>query len=271
MKRWAIAMVSPLIATAAVAGLGFLPAPSEVTVGVNELPDDYDPAAIVRSFEHLHSMETPKHLMVKNAVRNGTEFYVSEYFYVLKHVAPPEGYVLDYVYLFGSEAGAPVLYWRKTKETPFKTLEEYEQGRVGLRNSREIEKPEELNYNRFPELILDGSPESFFEQFVIEVLAGQFYLFWHANTYDTEIVTTREDIERIINVVADYGVPMSDWQMVIAREANIAPRVSWISDNEAVLSVVTFSKWVGLIRETRKVSRKHPHVIKSNQVLKQYY
>lgn len=235
--------------------------------GKNELPKDYDAAAVVAAVVRLHAVANknwPEHLMRDSPVRNRKEFDVAKYFEVLKHVSAPEGQVLDYVYSYSGGNGSPHLYLRAIDAAPFRTCNEYEKSLGGW------EKAYEAQRNLFIQLRLDGSSESFFEQFVFDKLAGQFYLAWHANYNDSTIVTTTNEMERIIAEIDkdDFGTPLTAEQKTAARKADLAPLVEWSDDKVAEVSIVLFSKWGGLYRITRRVARTYPHAVEKTEIEK---
>lgn len=118
-------------------------------------------------------------------------------------------------------------------------------------------------------LRLDGTPESFFELVLFAVLAGQFYLSWHAGYHDAKIVTTPEALERILAEPAtrDFGSPFSDEQQEQARKLVLTPSVTFLDDHTAGVSVVLFSKWGGFTRMTQTVSRTYPHTLAQPDVM----
>ena len=103
---------------------------------------------------------------------------------------------------------------------------------------------------------------------MFDELAGQFYLAWHANYNDSTIVTTTNDMERIIAEIDkdDFGTPLTAEQKSAARKADLAPRVTWSDEKVAEVSVVLFSKWGGLYRITRRISRAYPHVVEKTEI-----
>ncbi len=114
----------------------------------------YDPCAVVDAFQRLHDDADgsfPDHFGAYEAKRDGTEFDVNLYFTVLKHLSPPEGYVLDYVY-FRCLGGMPVLYWRKQNAARFSTYGEYDKNAGGY--DKIIEQENRLSSR----LVLDGTP-----------------------------------------------------------------------------------------------------------------
>jgi hypothetical protein len=219
----------------------------------------YDPAEIVNSITGLHieaNAGLPKHLMKEGAERKPTDFDVMRYFDILKHISPPKGYTLDYTYAYAGGNGRPHLYLHTTNDAPFKTHAEYEKAMGGWRKA--AESSEKLSSR----LCLDNSAESFFEQVVFEMLAGQFYLSWHANYNDIMIVTTKKDLVRIFKKIdaADFGRRLTKKDKDIALKCDLTPRVFRLDNDTAEVSVVMFSKWRGLYRITKQVSITYPHV-----------
>lgn len=245
----------------------FLMSFSVVNATENELPMDYNASQIVASVVRLHTQadkNRPKRLEESDLIRNRNEFDVANYFDVLKHISPPEGHVLDYVYCMDIIGGRPSLYLRETGEIPFKTFAEYEAALGGI---KKVSETEDCMPTR---LRLDGSAESFFEQFVFDILAGQFYLYWHANYNDSMIITTADDLEHLFKEIDkdDFGQPLTDEQKNAARKVDLTPRVVFPSDKTAEVSIVIFSKWGGLDRVTRSVTRTYPHIFKNIKVEK---
>ena len=245
----------------------FLMSAGAATATENELPVDYNASQIVTSVVRLHiqaDKNRPKHLRELDTPRNQNEFDVTKYFEVFKHISPPEGHVLDYVYSMDIIGGRPFLYLHEAREIPFKTFSDYEKALGGIKKVSETERcmPTRLR--------LDGSAESFFEQFVFDILAGQFYLYWHANYNDSVIITTADDLEHLFKEIDkdDFGQPLTDEQKTAARKVDLTPRVVFRSDKIAEVSIVIFSKWGGLDRVTRSVARTYPHVFKNIKVEK---
>lgn len=171
------------------------------------------------------------------------EFDVSQYFDVLKHVSPPVGHVLDYVYFSGETAGRPRLYLRKETQPRLKTCEEY---KAAGASEQECDLPILLG--------ADGTPESFFELVVFKILAGQFQLFWHAGYNDTKIVTSPNEVKEII-----AGLSLSDELEAKAWQMELTPIVEFLDQHTASVSLVVFSNWGGFSRVTEAISRHYPH------------
>lgn len=183
----------------------------------------------------------------ENPKRKSTEFDPNRYFAVLKHLSPPDGQTLDYVYMSSHLEGHPQLYFRRVSDPPFKTHAEYEKAMTSLGASRQDER-------KLPSLLrLDGTPESFFELAVFSTLAGKFCLFWHAGYLHKQIITSRKQIE-------DYAKRpyLSDEQKEQVRKLDVTPIVKFLDQSTAEVSLVQES-WETFDRATWKIARSYPH------------
>jgi hypothetical protein len=127
--------------------------------------DKYVPHPVVASFVALHTganKESYDHLAAEDPVWTGHEFDVGKYFSVLKHLSPPKGYKLDYVYFSDAWGGCPILYLRKSRTRRYANFKEYQKKSTSSRD------------DLASQLRADGSSESFFELLVFKVLAGQY-------------------------------------------------------------------------------------------------
>ncbi len=209
----------------------------------------------VRAIQELHAQADllwPEHFQQGEEQRRGNEFDPSEYFRVLTHMVPPQGFVLEYIYCHGMD-GRPVFYWKDRSSSLLESCEQYSTV-VG----------EDGRLDKIAERIeLDGTLESFYELFVFKALAGQYYLSWHANYNDTQIVISQEDVEGILAGMrgSDFGYPLTEQQQNAARALKVEPSVQFLDEGAAQVSVVTFSKWGGFKRITQKISRAFPHVV----------
>ena len=106
--------------------------------------------------------------------------------------------------------------------------------------------------------------QGYFEYAALDIMADQFYLFWHANYNDYEIVCNRSEVEDIITRVnaGDFGAEMNLVQQARARAMkNVEPVVS-LSEDTATVQLITFTKWGGFYRETYTIDRSFPHTIR---------
>ena len=197
-----------------------------------------------------YSQDLPDHLMQENPEKVGGEFDVNEYFGVLDHLSMEPGYVLDYVYRFDGMGGSPLLFARPEDYPAPVTQAEYaaalEAGNVEQGFLHRVQ--------------IDGSEEGFFQFIVLKEIGGQFYLFWHANYFDTAIVCDPERIEAILSRPEDYATPFTRQQKREARAIDPAPVVE-IGEDSVVVEVVMFSDWGGFARGTYEISKSFPHAI----------
>jgi hypothetical protein len=201
--------------------------------------------------------------------REGVDFDPNSYFDVFLHVRPPETTVLDYVYCWFPGGGEPVLYLRHSTSVPFATFEDYALVHGGPSAYRRW--PQEL----LEDLVLDGTPESYFELVVLDAIGGQFCLHWHANYFDTKIITTRHGLEALLTELegeTKTGTPITTRQKEQALAIDPRPLVGFRDDNTVVVQVVAFSHFGGFSRITYEIDMSPPHKIRKRtpQVLVEY-
>jgi hypothetical protein len=205
-------------------------------------------ADIVAGVGELQSGGVPDHLM-ETGIKRGGEFDVNQYFNVLTHISMREGYALDYVYQNDSLGGFPLLYARPTDLAPYTSIEDV---------------PETMQASDFREyLVIEDVEQGYFEYVVLDIMARQFYLFWHANYNDTEIVCNRGEVSDIVASISsgNFGYAMNLAEQTKARAMrNIEPVVR-LSGDTAIVEFITFTKWGGFYRETYTISREVPHTV----------
>jgi hypothetical protein len=181
--------------------------------------------------------------------RQGDEFDVNQYFDSLTHISPRQGYVLDYVYQNDDLGGYPLLYARPVDQAPY---------------ASRADLPENTEWPDFREYLqVEDTEQGYFDYVVMDIMADQFYLFWHANYNDSQIVCNRQQLYDIVEQLSsgDFGNAIDPDQRQKARFLrNIAPLVR-LSGDSAVVEIVTFTKWGGFYRLTYTISREAPHKI----------
>ena len=56
----------------------------------------------------------------------------------------------------------------------------------------------------------DDTPESYFQLAVLSMMGSQFYLYWHANYNDSQIICDKVDVTDIVSSLdGDFGYPIS--------------------------------------------------------------
>jgi len=174
---------------------------------------------------------------------------VGRYFEVLTHLSMQEGYTLRWVYRDDKLGGFPVLYALPAGQEPFASLAEVPAG---------VELP-----SPFEHLRADGTERSFFELVVFRIMAGQFFLVWHAAYNDAQIVCDADAAQAIVESVnaGGFGRALDAAQRAQVRAMTaIEPRVR-LTATSAIVEMVVFSKWGGFSRHTYTVRRSSPHRI----------
>jgi hypothetical protein len=205
-------------------------------------------AEIVSAMAEIQSDELPDHLL-DTGTKQGSELDVNRYFDALTHLSMRAGYVLDYVYQSDDLGGYPLLYARPADQAPY---------------ASPADIPDNTALPDYQEYVdIDDTEQGYFEYVVLDIMATQFYLYWHANYNDYEIVCDREEVNEIVRQVSsgDFGYAMDAVQQTRARALrNIEPTVT-LSGDVATVRFLTFTKWGGFYRETYTISRTSPHTI----------
>ncbi len=197
-------------------------------------------------------LELPANFQNENPVKTGGEFDVMQYFSVLDHLSMQPGYVLDYVYHYDGMGGLPVLYVRPSSQSPYTTEADLTFGG---------DKPSYLDY-----IQTDDTPESFFQYVILAMMGNQFYLYWHANYSDVQIVCDKSDVASIVaSLNGDFGYRISPASRVrAALIKDVGPSVI-INDQTVEVPFVTFTRWGGFYQEIYTLSRSMPHTIQDVQ------
>lgn len=189
----------------------------------------------------------PENLLTESPVENGSEFDPNEYFTVYSHLSMQEGYVLDFVYTYDGLGGYPTLYARYNEWEPFLS-------QADLRPGMD---------NYLDHVQVDDTPEGYLQYVILASTAEQFYLEWHANYNDQEIVCSRQAIKDIVKALgsADFGYPITAAEKAQALAIKSIEPVVTLSSETVTVRVVTFTKWGGFYRMTFTIDRSFPHFI----------
>ena len=205
-------------------------------------------ADIVNAVGGIQPGAAPQHLL-DTGIKRGDEFDVNQYFAVLNHISLREGYALDYVYMSESLGGSPLLYARPESQALYASMEDV---------------PENTQLPDFHEYLeVEDVEQGYFEYVVLNTMANQFYLDWHALYNDTEIVCNRDEVNAIIADISagSFGNPLDIPGQVKAHAMNnIEPVVQLTGDN-AIVELILFTKWGGFYRQTYTISRSFPQKV----------
>lgn len=208
--------------------------------------DKFDCAATIAAIRALReAYPFPKYLSNQDAVKQGGEFDPMLYFTVFDRLSMEEGYVLDFVYTNDGMGGYPTLLARPADVPPYRSWED-------------APKEHDLYLNH---VVADGSEESFFQLATLSLVGEQFYLFWHANYNDWQIVCDRDGVKAIIDDInqSNFGAPFSPLQKTRALAiSDLSPTVR-LNDETAEVRLVAFTRWGGFYRLTWTIPRQFPH------------
>lgn len=193
----------------------------------------------------LHSgLSFPQYFGDENPAKQGGEFDPNRYFEAFTHLQMQEGYLLDYVYHQDGMGGYPVLYARPLDQAPYETEADY------------LAAAEQPDYLEF--VLPQDTSEGYFEYAAFATLANQFYLDWHANYNDWQVLCDREDIENIIRELDSkdaFGIPLTSAQKRAARAIDALQPVVELTSDTAVVKMLVFTKWGGFYRRTLTIDR----------------
>lgn len=194
-------------------------------------------------------LELPRYLAKKDAAKQGTEFDVNHYFNILTHLHMQSGYVLDYIYHYDGMGGYPILYARPADQVPYSTEADFVQAmkQAGIEGIHD-------QYTSY--LQIEDTADGYYDYVVFKVMAAQFYLYWHADYNDKQIVCDSTALEALLKQKrAGYGIPIT--ANLQARLLKLEPVVT-LQDETATVQVITFSNWKGFVQETWTINRVAP-------------
>ncbi len=203
--------------------------------------------ALEALYQARGDMTFPENFQTENPAKQGGEFDANNYFQALTHLSMQPGYVLDYVYHFDGMGGYPMLYARPAGQAPYATEEEY---------AASGDNSDYLDYVQ-----IDDTADGYFQYVMLDVLGPQFYLFWHANYNDYQIICDTAAARSIGSSLGDFGQPMSPLsrlRTLLLRD--VAPTVS-TGEQTVEVRLVVFTKWGGFLRWTFTIDRNFPHRI----------
>jgi len=191
-------------------------------------------------------------VFLESLEQGGEKFDVNDYFTVLTHLAPEDGYVLDYVYFAPGGDGAPYLYARREVEPAFATHSEYQNAGVGVEDY-------------LSHIQVDGTAEGYYELALLSIMGGQFYLAWHFAYNDWEAVGSKERIQAIIEGMNENHAPLTEEQVEAALQLDPAPKVKFEAD-KVLVRILVFTKWGGFYERIFTIDRDFPHQMIDDEI-----
>lgn len=209
-------------------------------------------ADTMTSFRSLQPVDIPQGLL-ETGIKQGDEFDVNSYFDVLTNISMQEGFVLDYIYLGDFLGAFPILTARPVDLSPYTSTTDVPEG------------SELRDYWKY--IQVNDSEQGYFEYITLLNMANQFYLSWHANYNDIQIVCNRTDVDAIVEErnTENFGIKFDSEQMKQIRGMNnIEPLVKLTATTVSV-EIITFTKWGGFYRMTYTINRDFPHQVIDRQ------
>lgn len=192
-------------------------------------------------------LEIPEDLLTETPVETGAEFDPNAYFDVLTHLSMEPGYVLDFVYTYDWMGGYPTLLARPEGDAPYLSWTDVQ--------------AEANNY--LEHVVVDGTPEGFLQLALLDMLGQQFYLWWHANYNDWQVVCNQTDVKTIVDGLAstDFGLPMplADRRQALSLRG-VEPVVE-IGGQTVEVRLVAFTQWGGFYELRFEVQAAFPHTV----------
>jgi hypothetical protein len=239
MKRLSFLFALILLVTAC----GPAPAGKDVIAGCSET------VAAVRALWADYPL--PDYMNTENPVERGGEFDPNAYFTVLDGLSMEPGYTLDFVYSYDWMGSYPTLLARPETSAPYLSWDDVP-GPGG---------------DYLASVQANGTAESYFQFVVMTIMARHFYLVWHANYNDLQIVCDRAAVRGILAGISggDIGLPMPFLDRMRALSlGGLEPTVD-IGEQTVEVRVVTFSRWAGFYEDTFTLSRDFPHTLQGIQ------
>ncbi len=203
------------------------------------------------------NMEIPRPLLNEEDLSTEGLFDPNQLLEVLDHLSLRPGYTLDFVYANDGLGGYPILYARPTTEPPYPDVEAFETAMAGCDGGAGTSPCNYLNY-----VIADGTQKGYFQWILLRMMGDQFYLFWHANYHDAEIIASQERLEALVETLADetFGFSLNKQEERKALNIDSTPAVT-IKEDTVTVRVVWFTKWGGFMESIYTLSREAPHEV----------
>ena len=139
----------------------------------------------------------------------------------------------------------PILYVRKTSEE---------------RHASFFDTMEAPGYKYLNYVHIENNEQGYFQFALLSLLGGKFYLYWHANYFDTIVICSKDALD---NVIERYHLNKRIPETVIEKLKNtkyFLPLVN-IDDKWATVKLLKFSKWGGFFLKYVSIQRTFPHKI----------
>ncbi len=203
----------------------------------------------------------PRHLLDPEQPATEDVFDPNQLLIPLKHLSLQEGYTLDFVYRNEGIGANPILYVRKETQPPLASFEDYQKV---VDDCDGVDKTPGCDYIDF--IQSDGTEEGYFQWILLRMMGEQFYLYWHANYKDSEVIASKAQLESLVEAFSadSFGVSLSSSQKRAALRIDPTPAVS-IEGDLVTVRVVWFTKWGGFFESKYTITAGAPHQVVQKQ------
>lgn len=220
---------------------------------------DFDAQGLVDRFVALQPAASAQSTATSN------RFDANQYFIVLDKLQSEPGFVLDWVFANRGIGGYPVLYLRKTEETPFADYAAYAGFPANAREPPSVtaEDQERLRYGYLDQIRAADSPEGFFQLVVLRLLGDRFSLFWHEYYNEIALVCSQPGWQAVLRREQQRGEPYAPPPAAFIEAAgklDFSPSIQ-LTDAQVNVDVTTYCPFRGLERCHFELSRPFPHRI----------
>ncbi len=214
---------------------------------------DYGCSQVIAALDRLRAdlVEIPEHLLIENPVEDGTEFDPNTYFTVFTELSMQAGFLLDFAYTYDWMGGYPTMYARAVEWAPFLSPADVRPGIDFYLDHVQVQ----------------DTPEGFLQYAILASTAEQFYLYWHAQYNDQQVVCNARALKAIVRSLEkdDFGVPITLVEKTRALALDSIEPVVTLGDDVVTVQMTTFTRWGGFYRQTLTIDRSFPHFIQDVQ------
>jgi len=206
----------------------------------------------------------PDHLTEGRPFRQGKDFDPNQYFNILTHLEPTAGYKLDFLYFTDELASLPLVYVRKSGSAPFQSYAEFLKSfGEEIRGERSY-KQLRHKFDYLEKIVIDQSPESYFEFVTLAILGDQFYLSGQALYKDSKILCDISDQQYVDADMQDFGIEFPQDVKARIGEMDLSPAVV-VDANTVTVRFVTFTKWGGFFENVYVMDKKNPMQVRDTE------
>ncbi len=199
----------------------------------------------------------PDHFTAENPFRLDSEFNSNSYFNVLTHLKLASGYKLDYIYFNDELGGLPLVYARESSSAPFQSYDEllksFGEEFEGERSYGQLRH----KYDYLEKVLIDKTPESYFEFVTLAFLGDQFYLWWHGLYNDSIILCDPSDMQYVDAEMNGFDIEFPQDIKDRIDEIDFSP-VAVVGESDITVRFVTFTKWGGFFENVYVMDKEDP-------------